>query len=354
LDQKKKKRSFYLEEMPRVTSRGAARGGASQTVAEAALEGLSAEVGDAIGEGLERQQLEMQDLHLKRHIPPPGHEDHELYHSVLLLVIFAMMIGMQVALFIWQKKNPLSFIRVTLLFLWLFPLLGALYFGWPYFLVAWMAYSGCTLYVVRLTMQRPLELATPRTVYRFFLASYRLCMGAAIAGYAIMIVDFLHLSALLGLESGTLSQWGTFIGFLGVYFGVLGRDVAEICADRMATSMGLLSVESFPSKRVLQSVCSLCSNLLVERGSALNERVYKLPCDHQFHEACIRGWTIVGKKDSCPCCSEKVDMRSIFPDGNPWTRGSVLWAHLLQACRMITVWNPILFLGLNLFLYIVD
>jgi hypothetical protein len=27
---------------------------------------------------------------------------------------------------------------------------------------------------------------------------------------------------------------------------------------------------------------------------------------HLFHEFCIRGWTMIGKKDVCPYCSEKV------------------------------------------------
>ena len=36
------------------------------------------------------------------------------------------------------------------------------------------------------------------------------------------------------------------------------------------------------------------------------EPVFKLACEHIFHEHCIRGWALVGKKDTCPLCDEKV------------------------------------------------
>jgi len=36
----------------------------------------------------------------------------------------------------------------------------------------------------------------------------------------------------------------------------------------------------------------------------------------RFHEFCIRGWCIVGKKQTCPYCKEKVDLKRLFP--NPW------------------------------------
>ena len=31
----------------------------------------------------------------------------------------------------------------------------------------------------------------------------------------------------------------------------------------------------------------------------------------RFHEQCILGWTIVGKKDTCPFCNEKVTLASV-------------------------------------------
>ena len=50
----------------------------------------------------------------------------------------------------------------------------------------------------------------------------------------------------------------------------------------------------------------------------------QLTCKHLFHTSCIRGWTLVGKKDSCPVCMEKVDLRSVFAD-RPWDTRNLNW-----------------------------
>ena len=37
----------------------------------------------------------------------------------------------------------------------------------------------------------------------------------------------------------------------------------------------------------------------------------------RFHEFCIRGWCIVGKKQTCPYCKEKVDLKRMFCNPYP-------------------------------------
>lgn len=41
-------------------------------------------------------------------------------------------------------------------------------------------------------------------------------------------------------------------------------------------------------------------------GESHANPVIELGCKHKYHEFCIKGWTIVGKKDTCPACKEKV------------------------------------------------
>ena len=65
-----------------------------------------------------------------------------------------------------------------------------------------------------------------------------------------------------------------------------------------------------------------------------------LNCRHRYHEFCIRGWIIVGKKDTCPYCNEKVDLKSTFT--TPWEKTSIVWANLLDMVRYLVVWNPII------------
>ena len=41
------------------------------------------------------------------------------------------------------------------------------------------------------------------------------------------------------------------------------------------------------------------------------------------------GWTIVGKKDTCPVCMEKVDLCSVFADC-PWDTRNITWNKMLD------------------------
>ena len=68
------------------------------------------------------------------------------------------------------------------------------------------------------------------------------------------------------------------------------------------------------TKVCTQAQCSQLNPLPVKP-----EPTFTLPCGHVYHETCIRGWAIVGKKDSCPYCKEKVRIKDILPS-NPWTK----------------------------------
>lgn len=75
-------------------------------------------------------------------------------------------------------------------------------------------------------------------------------------------------------------------------------------------------------------MCAVCGNHIdVQQRSGSNaaedgtdadteslvvEASYRLPCNHVFHEYCIRGWCIIGKKQTCPYCKEKVDLQRLF------------------------------------------
>lgn len=54
------------------------------------------------------------------------------------------------------------------------------------------------------------------------------------------------------------------------------------------------------------------------------EKCVQLDCKHCFHELCIRGWTIVGKKEMCPVCMEKVDLKGLYAD-RPWETSNLSW-----------------------------
>ena len=78
------------------------------------------------------------------------------------------------------------------------------------------------------------------------------------------------------------------------------------------------------------------------------DRLYQLQCMHVFHEACIKGWCVIGKKDTCPTCSERVDIKALLKTSPLWGQTSRLWGQLLDAVRYVVVWNPLIFLALRL------
>lgn len=73
-----------------------------------------------------------------------------------------------------------------------------------------------------------------------------------------------------------------------------------------------------------------------EEDAPEKERVITLNCRHRYHEFCIRGWMIVGKKDTCPYCNEKVDLKQTFT--TPWEKTSIVWANLLDMVRPRPCW----------------
>lgn len=69
-----------------------------------------------------------------------------------------------------------------------------------------------------------------------------------------------------------------------------------------------------PNRSLEQNVCAVCGNelLVSEKETGVIEDTFKLSCHHVFHEFCIRGWCIIGKKQTCPYCKEKVDLKRLF------------------------------------------
>lgn len=43
----------------------------------------------------------------------------------------------------------------------------------------------------------------------------------------------------LGIKSQTMLESAVLFGFYGLYYGVLGQDIAEISSDKMASHIGV-------------------------------------------------------------------------------------------------------------------
>ncbi|KAF5929428.1 hypothetical protein HPG69_017854, partial [Diceros bicornis minor] len=102
------------------------------------------------------------------------------------------------------------------------------------------------------------------------------------------------------------------------------------------------SESGMPTKHLSDSVCAVCGQQIFVDVSeeGIIENTYRLSCNHVFHEFCIRGWCIVGKKQTCPYCKEKVDLKRMF--SNPWERPHVMYGQLLDWLRYLVAWQPVI------------
>uniref|UniRef100_A0A7S3QMI0 RING-type domain-containing protein n=1 Tax=Dunaliella tertiolecta TaxID=3047 RepID=A0A7S3QMI0_DUNTE len=296
------------------------------------------------GAGISHHNSSM--VHPEHGIHPDGTVPPNPALAVLLVYgILFLMVGAQAALFLWRKKHQRSYDLVTLIGLWLMPPMLCVQLKFWRFIVVWLLYSTVTAYLLSLCARPRLELSTPRRVYSWFLGVYKASKLIGVVGYLMVLVEMLGGSVLLRLLFPP-GFWLDLIWY-GVYFGVLGRDCAEVASDRMASSMGN------QGRRLVSTVnnCGICNNELKDFSHLGdqqdgNERVVQLSCKHCFHDQCVRGWTMVGKKDTCPCCNEKVDLRSLYSD-RPWETRNLTWIQMLDTVRYLVVWNPLIFMAFS-------
>ena len=74
-------------------------------------------------------------------------------------------------------------------------------------------------------------------MYRWFLLIYQITYVLGIIGYVILLLVFTGIGLLLPIGPDTVMEFGVILIFYGVYFGVMGRDSAELCVDFMSAGM---------------------------------------------------------------------------------------------------------------------
>nr|XP_047126870.1 RING finger protein 121 isoform X2 [Hydra vulgaris] len=215
------------------------------------------------------------------------HKGHEAMHLEMVIIMFAVLGISQVLLIKWRQTHFRSYQATTLFGMWLFPLIFNLRVGWYRMLIVWLFFTLSTLFILRIATRNPLNPHAPRIVYKWFLNVHRLTYAVGILGYVIIMCTFFGVNLLLMLPPDVAMNAGVTIIFYGLYFGVLGRDCAEVCTEKMAAKMGYFSESGLPSKRLLPNICSVCgleltlSNMEdVEEEN--KEKTYKLSCGHLY------------------------------------------------------------------------
>uniref|UniRef100_A0A8C1W6S0 Ring finger protein 175 n=1 Tax=Cyprinus carpio TaxID=7962 RepID=A0A8C1W6S0_CYPCA len=259
----------------------------------------------------ETWKMQHERLHVK-------HRGHEAMHAEMVLILIATLVVAQIVLVQWKQRHCRSYNMVTLLQMWVVPLYFTIKLYWWRFLSTWGMFSVITSYVIFRATRKPLSGRTPRMVYKWFLLIYKLSYVVGVIGYlAIMFTMF-----------------GFNVFFRCVNFNIIS---GKMLLDIFYYNMG-----GMPSRNLSDDVCAVCGQKIFvdvdEEG--IIEDTYQLSCNHIFHEFCIRGWCIVGKKQTCPYCNEKVDLKRMM--NNPWERTHVLYGQLLDWLRYLVAWQPII------------
>ncbi|CAJ0581217.1 unnamed protein product, partial [Mesorhabditis spiculigera] len=290
-----------------------------------------------IGEMTEEEKWKLE--HIKLH---EKHKGHDAMHMEMFLILIISLVVAQIALVQWKKRHFKSYQLCTLVGMWLVPVFVCTQRGWYRFLATWLVYTIFSVWIWLKSNEPQISGKTPRFVYKWFLFLHKLSYVLGIAGYLTMMFTLLGFNMIFGLKPNTCMDAGILLLFYGLYYGVLGRDFAHICTDRMACKIGYYTENGLPKKTLSDNVCAVCDNHLekTEEDDEEQEKTYRLSCGHEFHEFCIRGWVIVGKLQTCPYCKEKVDLKRMFK--NPWEKPHLFYGQLLDWIRYLVAWQPVI------------
>lgn len=315
------------------------------------------------------------------------HIGHENQHLAMVLILIAVMVISQILLVWWKTKYNKSYIHASMIAMYIIPFGISAYRHWWRFVSIWMVISMITIFLV----WRPLVMpnfsrdgsAIPRLLYKWFFTVYSVSSIVAVSGYTILLLTFFGINLLLNLSPQTMLDIGFMMLFYGIYYGVLCRDFTDFLVDKLAARIGYYNPSSaLPSKLLRNNVCAICGmehgdrenidmddlakreplisdsflgedihpdhETLIDYSDNTNhkERLFILTCGHKFHEYCIYGWCLVGKRQVCPFCREKVDLGRMF-SALPFQKPHYLYGNLLDFIRYLFAWQPIIFLAVH-------
>mmetsp|Transcript_40997 Transcript_40997/g.67405 ORF Transcript_40997/g.67405 Transcript_40997/m.67405 type:complete len:358 (+) Transcript_40997:19-1092(+) len=247
--------------------------------------------------------------------------EHVHVNSTPFFVVLLTVFAVQGLVWFWSKRRPKSFFVATLIGLWLFPMLISLRFAWWRMLFVWTVFSLVFGILLRMARQKPMNPRTPRYLYSWFYFLHKITNILSIVGYMLFLADFCGLNILLfgdhpkeerefnsklrhhqheahmhavhgdadedvvrmameqerdelealqhNIHHVHFSEIGIYLLFYGLYYGVLARDTAQLCANWISTALGFFNADGFPLRRVPDNICAVCNNALMNHDIGL-------------------------------------------------------------------------------------
>ncbi|KAJ2783312.1 hypothetical protein H4R18_001758 [Coemansia javaensis] len=270
--------------------------------------------------------------------PEDAHRDHGGKHMAMFLIFVAAVAVLPATVRLWRRRHPASHRLVGAGTVALLPLYCAARNGYARFVCVWAAFVGASAYIVRLATRDPLPPRAPRRVYQWLALINKAAYGASAAGAALLVLCVLNVAP-GATDSEAAVEAAMLVPFYGLYFGLMSRDLVSLCSDRMAATLGFAAGGRLPTRQLPPGACGVCGGALLGEGPGPGEPVHELACGHGFHACCVRGWCVVGKRDTCPLCRENVDLARFRR--HPWDRQELLYVAALEHMRFFVSWQPL-------------
>ncbi|KAM9295777.1 LOW QUALITY PROTEIN: RING finger protein 175 [Morus bassanus] len=245
-----------------------------------------------------------------------------------------------------DKKKVLVNTLVTLLQMWVAPFYFTIRLYWWRSLSMWGMLSVITSYIIFRATCKPLSGRTP-LVYKWFLLIHKLSYSVGIVSYLAIVFTMFGFNLFFRIKSDDSMHFALTLLFYRLYYGVMGRNFAEICSDYMASTTGFYNISGIPTRNLSNDISAICrQKLFVDINEEGNiENTYQLSYNYVFHESCIRGWRIVVKNQTCPYCPEKVDLKRMlinpYPLPNKCGKAHILYGQLSDWLCYLVVWQPV-------------
>ncbi|KAG0437403.1 RING finger protein [Dictyocoela muelleri] len=237
-----------------------------------------------------------------------------ILHVIGIILVYSIVI--QFLMTIWQRCHKKSCDIVNILVMFFFPPTLAFLCKKFIFLEMWIFYMSFIVFITSLALNRPVRRSTPRKIYLFFHKLFQI-IYFSIASCQIGIVCSFFFKVRFGL--------GIFLYLfiISIYLGLLSSEVIKILSGKMAVNTGYYSEKGAPTRVLRENLCSLCGDEFYDD--------LKLPCEHSYHKACIKGWSFMAKREFCPLCRENIAVKDFITD--KWMRGEIYFRNFLDIMR---------------------
>ncbi|WUR03640.1 RING finger protein 121 [Vairimorpha necatrix] len=257
------------------------------------------------------------------HSPPPRYIFIQTEPTIIDFIpfIFSMLIYalvVQTGCVIVKKCSTRFYNILVFLTLMLAPPFILLYTGFLMFPFLWALFVLPMSVLYYKINKKPLHKNMPRMIFNIFKNLFFITNIGICALQSFTILSFFFFSSYIV---------SSFLSLLTiVYFALLSRELVFLFSETMASNTGFYSREGIPQRNNNESLCMICTKVFDN-----SEPIHTLICNHNFHETCIKGWTMIAKKKSCPYCKKGVDLDTFSKD--IWYQSEIWFYPLIEALR---------------------